>query len=110
MNIVTEDSIKAVLNVIAKDIKTKVGNDKLNSAVDEYFKNADANSVDLQEAIVDIINNNIETIDINSVMPNLDDYITKTEANVVSERMSGQLLNEINTVKNNTYTKQKFQK
>ena len=110
VNIVTEDSMKAVLNAIAEDMKTKIGNDKLNSAVDEYFKNADANSVDLQEAIVDIINNNIETIDINSVMPNLDNYITKTEANAVSERMSGLLLDEINNVKNATYTKTEVSK
>lgn len=105
INIVTEDSMKAVLNAIAEDMKTKIGNDKLNSAVDEYFKNADANSVDLQEAIVDIINNNIETIDINSVLPNLDNYATKSDWQTLKNTLSN-LQTQITNIRDNVYTKE----
>lgn len=97
INIVTEDNIKAVLSTIAKDMKSKVSDAELNSAIDAYFEGEASKSVDLQTAIVDIINNNIETIDINSVMPNLDSYATKTEFS--------ELNNTVNSFKNNTYTK-----
>lgn len=99
--------MKAVLNAIAEDMKTKIGNDKLNSAVDEYFKNADANSVDLQEAIVDIINNNIETIDINSVMPNLDNYATKSDWQTLKSTLSN-LQTQITNIRDNVYTKEQI--
>lgn len=67
MNILTENSIKGVLSKIADDIKGKVSVRDMGNYISDYFKNNTDNNVDLETAVVDIINNNIETIDLSSI-------------------------------------------
>ena len=67
MEILTENSIKGVLSKIADDIKGKVSVRDMGNYISDYFKNNTDNNVDLETAVVDIINNNIETIDLSSI-------------------------------------------
>lgn len=78
MNIVTENSIKGILSKIASDIKNKVSVGDMGNYISDYFKNNTENNVDLETAVVDIINNNTNNISLESV---LGDYYNKSEVN-----------------------------
>ncbi len=72
-NIITEDSIKAVLEQIAHDIASKIDVNDLSDGISEYFQNSSDN-VDLTTAVIDIINNNTETIDLKELLESSFDF------------------------------------
>lgn len=67
MTVVSEETLKALLSEIVNDIKAKVNSTDIDSLITEYLKE-NSNEVDLTEAVVSIINNNIETIDIGAAI------------------------------------------